>query len=235
MPMFARTLLLSMLAVSTLCSAQDPLKAFPQSYKLVLDSPQFAVLRVHYGPHEKVGMHDHSAFSTVYVYLNDSGPVRFQHTEEAKPFDAVRPPTHAGAFRVSPGRVERHSVENLSDLPSDYLRIEFKQFPPHTIAREFRGSAPKPPLVPGTTVAYAGPQLRIDRIVCPSTGDCELHYPNRDVLLIRIPNHALSAQESERAYEHADEAILEPAHKGWNFVGDGSGPYQVLRITVLQE
>src|SRR6185437_7098180 len=90
--MFARTLLLSTLAVSTLCSAQNPLKAYPQNYKLVLDGPQFAVLRVHYCPHEQVGMHDHSAFSTVYVYLYDSGPVRVQHTEEAKPFDAVRPP-----------------------------------------------------------------------------------------------------------------------------------------------
>ena len=232
--MFARTLLLPMLAVSTLCAAQDALKAFPQSYKLVLNSPQFAVLRVHYGPHQKVGMHDHSAFSTVYVYLNDSGPVRFHHPEEAEPFDAVRPPTHAGAFRVSPGRRERHSVENLGDLPSDYLRVELKQFPPHTIAREFRGRAPKPPLVPGTTVAYAGPQLRIDRIICPSRGDCELPYPNRDVLLIRIPNHALNAQESERSYERADEAIVEPAHKGWNFVGDGSAPYQVLRLTTLR-
>jgi hypothetical protein len=232
--MFARTLLLSTFAVSTFCSAQNPLKAFPQNYKLVLDGPQFAVLRVHYGPHEKIGMHDHSAFSTVYVYLNNSGPVRFEHMEEAKPFDAVRPPTHAGAFRVSPGRVERHSVENLSDLPSDYLRIELKQFPPHTIAREFRGPAPKPPLVPDITVAYISPQLRIDRIVCPSMGDCGLRYQNREVLLIRIPNRALSAQESEQAYERADEAILEPSHKGWNFVGDGSGPYQVLRITVLR-
>ena len=73
-----------------------------------------------------------------------------------------------------------------------------------------------------------------NRIVCPSTGDCGLPATNRDVLLIRIPNHALNAQESERAYERADEAIVEPAHKDWNFVGDGSGPYQVLRITVLK-
>lgn len=214
-------------------AAQDPTAAYPKNYRVVINAPDVTVLRVHYGPHERVGMHDHSAYSTIYVYLNDSGPVRFEHTEEARPFELVRPPTHAGAFRVSPGRLERHSVENLSDLPSDYLRIELKKFPVGSIAREFRGSAPKPPLVPGTAVAYSSPQLRIDRIICPSTGDCPLHYPDRDVILIRVPNHALTAQESERAYERADEVAVEPWHKGWNFTGDGSGPYQVLRISIL--
>ncbi|HEY4010052.1 MAG TPA: hypothetical protein VGM11_07855 [Acidobacteriaceae bacterium] len=225
---------LLLLSISAVCSAQNPVKAFPQNYKLVLEGPEFAVLRVHYGPHEKVGIHDHSAFSTIYVYLNDSGPVRFQHREEAKPFDLVRPPTHAGAFRISPGRIERHSVENLSDLPSDYLRIELKKLPVGSIAREFRGPAPKPPLVPGTSVAYASPQLRIERIICPSTGDCPLPSPMRDVILIRIPNHELSARESELAYQRADEALVQPAHKGWNFVGDNSGPYQVLRVVILR-
>jgi hypothetical protein len=232
--MLRRSLLVLILAAATASAAQNPVKAFPQNYKVVLDGPEFSVLRVHYRPHEKVGLHDHSSYSTIYVYLNDSGPVRFQHSEEAKPFDIVRPPTHAGAFRVSPGRIERHSVENLSDRPSDYLRIELKQFPAGSIAREFRGPAPTPPLIPGTTVAYKSPQLRIDRIICPSTGDCTLHYPNRDVILVLIPNHQLSPQESERAYAKADEALVEPWHKGWNFRGDGSGPYQVLRISVLR-
>ena len=61
----------------------------------------------------------------------------------------------------------------------------------------------------------------------------QLHYPNRDVILIRVPNHALTARESERAYERADEVAVEPWHKSWNFTGDGSGPYQVLRISIL--
>src|ERR1700685_2233634 len=104
--MFVRPLLL-LLSISAACPAQDPVKAFPQNYKLVLDNAELAVLRDHYGPHEKVAVHDHSAFSTIYVYLNDSGPVRFEHREEAEPFDLVRPPTHAGAFRISPGRIER--------------------------------------------------------------------------------------------------------------------------------
>ena len=98
------SLALLVAVVSSPAAAQNPVVAFPNNYKLILDNPDVAVLRVHYGPLETVGVHDHSAFATVYVYLNDSGAVRFRH-EEDKPFDLARPPTHAGAFRVSPGRL----------------------------------------------------------------------------------------------------------------------------------
>jgi hypothetical protein len=145
---------LAAVALAAIAFAQNPTSAFPNNYKLLIDNPDVAVLRAHYGPHETVGVHDHSAFSTVYVYLNDSGPVRFSHFE-AHPFSIVRPPTHTGAFRVSPGRLERHSVENLSDLPSDYLRIELKHLPVKALPAEFRGSAPTPPLTAGTSIAYA--------------------------------------------------------------------------------
>lgn len=167
-----RWLVLAAALAPSLGPVQDPTLAFPNNYKLILDNPDVAVLRVHYGPHEKVGLHDHSAFATVYVYLNDSGPVRFQHREEARPFEITRPPTHAGAFRVSPGRLERHSVENLSDKPSDFLRIELKRLPVHSLPAEFRGPAPAPSLRPGTMTVYSNPKLRIERVVCAERGPC---------------------------------------------------------------
>jgi hypothetical protein len=48
-----------------------------------------------------------------------------------------------GAFRVSPGRLERHSVDNLSDLSSDFLRVELKHFPLGHLENAFRGHAPQ--------------------------------------------------------------------------------------------
>ena len=86
------------------------------------------MIRVHYGSHEKVGVHDHSAYPTVYVYLSDSPPVQFTHDEQP-PFVLTRPPAKAGAFRLSPGRRERHSVENMGDTSSDFLRVELRQVP----------------------------------------------------------------------------------------------------------
>ena len=82
---------------------------------------------MHYAPHSKVPMHDHSAWPAAYVYLNDAGPVTFKHDGWEDP-DLTRPPTKARSFRLSPTRFagERHMVENTSDTASDFLRIEFK-------------------------------------------------------------------------------------------------------------
>ena len=229
-----RRLVLSAAFAAPALLAQDPTKAYPHNYKLVIDNPDLAVLRVHYGPHEKVGVHDHSAFSTVYVYLNDSGPVRFQHQEEAKPFDLNRPPTHAGAFRVSPGRIERHTVENLSDQPSDFLRIELKRLPVHSLPMEFRGPAPQPPLTPGTTVVYDNPQLRVERVVCAAAAPCTVPAEDRGSVLVRFPAAPQTASQSEQAFANAREARWLAPRENLTVDPDGeaSVPIVLLRVSV---
>jgi hypothetical protein len=105
--------------------AQDPLKAAPQAYKLEFENEWVKVMRVHYGPHEKIPAHDHTELAAAYVYLNDGGPVIFKHIGLA--YGAVtRPATKAGSFRLYKALKEVHEVENTSDLPSDFLRVEFK-------------------------------------------------------------------------------------------------------------
>src|SRR6202000_2141868 len=104
--------------------------------------------------HEGVAVHDHSDDPTVYVYLGDSGPVRFVH--EPENVILTRPPTHTGAYRGSPGRKGRHSVVNLTDKPSDYLRVELKKVPLGSLKHEFRGSAPAA-LVQGTKGEFEDP------------------------------------------------------------------------------
>ncbi len=65
-----------------LAGAQDPTEAFPRTYQVLLENDAVSVIRVHYGLHEKVGVHDHSAYPTVYVYLSDPPPLRFTHDEQ---------------------------------------------------------------------------------------------------------------------------------------------------------
>lgn len=109
-------------------AAQDPIKTLPKNYWLEFEDASFKVIHVRYRPHEKVGMHDHSDSPTVYVYLSDSGPVRFEHAGKDT-FDLTRAPLKTGQMRVSPGRLETHRVENLGDLQSDFLRVELKTLP----------------------------------------------------------------------------------------------------------
>ncbi len=166
-PLLRYFVVLTVLTASVrITAAQDAVKAYPKNYQLVFENSAVSVIRVHYGPHEKVGVHDHSAYPTMYVYLSDSPPVRFTHDEQP-PFTATRPPIKAGAFRVSPGRRERHSVENLGDASSDFLRVELKQVPLGGV-KPFRGEAPGTLSVTEDSFPVRSPALEIERVVCAS-------------------------------------------------------------------
>lgn len=110
--------------------AQDPVKAAPQNYSLQFENELVKVLRVHYPARSKVPVHDHSKAPAAYVYLTDAGPTHFKHPGWNQPV-LTRPAVKAGSFRLSPTRFddETHEVENPGDLPSSFLRIEFKYLP----------------------------------------------------------------------------------------------------------
>ena len=120
--------LLSVIAFLSLAVAgQDPTKVAPDSYKLQFENEFVKLLRVNYAAHAKVPVHDHSRFPAAYVYLSDSGPIRFVHSGWDDPV-LTRPATKAGSFRLSPTRFEdeTHAVENNGDLASEFLRIEIR-------------------------------------------------------------------------------------------------------------
>ena len=216
---------LALALLTTAAVAQSPL---PKNYKTILNNHDLLVMRVHYGPKEFVPMHDHSAYPTVYVYLNDSGEVRIDH-EPPNSFSVTRPPTHTGAFRIAPGMTERHSITNLSDTPSDFLRVELKTIPPTDLKQVTRGEVPSP-LMPGTHIAFQDAALEIDRIVCPPTVACEATpLPARSLL---IPVTDLKFQTSSGTQN------LKPGEAAW-FPANAKKPLQLspgaqaLRISLL--
>ena len=117
-----------LLFLSHFVFAQDPTKVAPESYKLQLENDWVKVLKVSYAPNSKVPVHDHSKGPAAYVYLVDSGPVRFIHAGWENDPVLTRQATKAGSFRLSPTRFdnETHAVENISNTRSDFLRIEIK-------------------------------------------------------------------------------------------------------------
>jgi hypothetical protein len=212
--------------------AQDPTVAFPNNYRKVLENADVVVLRVHYGPHETVGVHDHSDHPTVYVYLDDSGPVRFVH--EPENVILTRPPTHTGAYRVSPGRRERHSLVNLSDKPSDYLRVELKKVPLGTLKHEFRGSAPDT-LVQGTKVEFEDPVIRIERVVCDAGATCALAKEDSPSVLVAFSPTEISMGGGRWHAINPDSAVCWlPQDKAPSIRAEGSAPAHLLRIVLLQ-
>jgi len=156
--------------VLLLAPAQD---TQPRAYRPEFENARVRVTRVRYGPREKIASHDHPANPTVYVYLRDSGPVRFIHTGEEQ-FTLTRPAVKAGGFRLSRGAQETHTVESLTDLPTEYLRVEFKglaverqifrgRFPPEAAARRGRLAQ---------KVRYEDKQVRITRVTCAARRAC---------------------------------------------------------------
>jgi hypothetical protein len=210
-------------------AAQDPTVAFPNNYRKVLENADVVVLRAHYGPHESVAVHDHSDQPTVYVYLDDSGPVRFVH--EPENVILTRPPTHTGAYRVSPGRKERHSVVNLSDKPSDYLRVELKKVPLGALKHEFRGSAPET-LVQGTKVEFDDPVLRIERVVCDAGATCALPAENAPSVLIAFSPSALVGRGRPKVFPADSSTLWLKAGEAASVRAMSQAPAHLLRIVL---
>ena len=209
--------------------AQDPLVTLPQNYKVVLDNADVRVIRAHYGPHERVPVHDHPGVATVFVYLSDAGKVRIDHDGDGAE-SVVRPPTVRGSYRVAAALAERHSIENLGDQPSDFLRVELKRV---TLAMKepFRGKAPTT-LVGGDVVEFEAPGVRVERIVCVGTAACAVKAEVAGSVLVGFGAAGLTvgSGKSERLEDGAVRWVGGGQEARIGVVGGDA--VQVLRIVV---
>jgi hypothetical protein len=219
----------------TQASAQDPLKALPQAYKLQFENDWVKVTRVHYEPHEKLPPHQHTQSASAYVYLNNSGPVVFKHIGLA--YGAVtRPATKEGTFRLYQGLVEIHEVENLSDLPSDFLRVEFKTEPINE--KTLRGRFHREAYPAGENfqkVQFENEQIRITRLVCAAGKSLDAFTgANEPALLVALSPASFKMSETKGK---SAAFRLEMGQTKWVGVSQqqkientGSGPAELLRF-----
>ena len=97
--------------------AQDPTKVEPKHYHLDFENDKVQVVSVHYGPHEKSGMHEHPGGVVVILtaahlrFTDENGKTRevFSKPGEARWY----PPFH-------------HRVENLGDTAYDAVYVGIK-------------------------------------------------------------------------------------------------------------
>jgi hypothetical protein len=199
----------------------------PPNYKTTLEDPTFKIIRVHYGPHEKVPVHDHPDTPTVYVYLNNSGPVRIIHAEDT----IVRPPTHTGAFRVSPGRIERHSIENMSDLASDFLRVELLNLRLGDDTLEFRGPAPTDLSHNLSATEFSSPRLSIIRTICIDKSSCAIPASALTSVIVAFSDTSISIHGRTSTLHLGDSMPVTP-QQSFKIAPTGSAPAHVLQILV---
>lgn len=97
--------------------AQDPTKVESKHYKLAFENEWVQVVDVHYGPHEKSGLHDHPG--GVVVVLT-AGHLRFTD-QDGKTKEVYAKP---GESRWYPAF--KHKVENLGETAYDAVYIGIK-------------------------------------------------------------------------------------------------------------
>ena len=126
-----------------------------------MENPWVRVVRVSYTPHQKTAIHDHPPTPTIYVYVTDGGRLKIGHEKEL----VTRPPVKAGGIRYQKGVAERHEVEEIDGVASEYLRIELKVKPLDLPEDDVRRQ-------PTDRTPYEGRMLRILRVTCPANGVC---------------------------------------------------------------
>ena len=209
--------------------AQDPVLAFPGNYKTVLNNHTVDVIRVHYGPHEKLGPHDHSKFPTIYVYLSDSPSTRFAH-DETPPFVLVRPATFKGAFRVSPGRLERHSVENLGGESSDFLRVELKNVKLGSALEPFRGHKPLNLDRTADTIEHAAREFQVERAICREQICALMTFQHPSLLIAFSPLSIRQNTADSSATPMKDGDVLWASSGSLSVLPETAMPAHLLRI-----
>jgi len=228
---FSGVLLAALISVSV--QAQDPLVTLPQNYKVIFENSDVKVIRAHYGPHEKVPVHDHPGVATIFVYLNDSGKVRIDHDGDGA-FSVVRPPTVQGSYRVAPALAERHSIENLGAQPSDFLRVELKRVV-LTMKEPFRGKAPDKPPKSEDEVEFTQPGVQIERVVCVGTAPCTIKSEATPSLLVILSPVFFLADQGP--VQGAKQSGLDTGAVHWlnaketaSLTPMGPLPVQILRV-----
>ena len=222
-------ILVSAAALIPLMAAQNPLERYAQNYKRVFDNPEISVLRVHYGPHESIGVHDHSDYPTLFIYLNDSGAVRFT-MQGVPPSTMLRPSMEPGAFRYSPGQIERHSVQNLSDKSSEFLRIELKQFP-LAGGEAFRQHAPSALKSNSLAREFSNDEIEVERVVCKIGPACSVPASPLPALLVALSAVSLSVDSNAQNLGLGDLQWID-ARRALSIRAAGSAPAHLLRILV---
>ncbi|MEW6130787.1 MAG: hypothetical protein AB1757_27405 [Acidobacteriota bacterium] len=229
------TLITLLCFVMVTAFAQDPLKALPENYKLQFENDYVKVTRVHYPANAKLAAHAHTATASAYVYLNDSDPVIFKHI--GAQYGAIkRPATKAGSFRLYKAVQEIHEVENPSNTPSDFLRVEFKTEPVNDkslYGRYFREAYPEGENF--QKVQFENEQVRITRLVCAAGKTLDVNTrANEPGLLIALTPAMFKASKvkgkSSSLKLEMGQSTWVAANQAQQLMNAGQSPIELLRF-----
>lgn len=200
-------------------SSQDPTTTLPEAYKVALENTHVKVIQVHYDAGAKLPEHTHPGGTTVYVYLNDSEGVVFEHHGNNNR-SVTRPAVKAGAIRIAAGQEEHHTAENPAATPSDFLRIVFKT--------DEGGAKNTGQRLAPTDVDFANKQMKITRLrVKPGQ--------NLQIEAKKSPALRIAMREGVKDWSKLPPDMLRWLDKGTTeeFAVTGDFPVDIIKIEFL--
>jgi hypothetical protein len=201
--------------LALLLLAQAPLQLLPKNYTLLYENYTLRILHVLYNRHQKLPTHNHSDRPTIYE------------------FTITRQPEKAGTFRISPGRLEKHTVENLGDIPSEFLRIELKQIPLGFQRNSFRSPKIFDLSRAALSTEFSSPAFQIERIV--SVGEPSAIPPDPSpALLIAFSEATVEIAGSPHPLQSGKVLWIPPGAPSRINYKDARSAY-ILRILLPQQ
>ena len=163
-----------------------------------LENPYLRVVRVHYNPHEKTAEHDHPPTPTIYVYVTDGGRLKISHDGEEP---VIRPVVKAGGIRFQKGVFERHAVEELDGVESQYIRLELKTQQVDLPEKDVRRA-------PADQTPYESGMLRIMRVICAAHSDCPVsEHPESPAVVVFGTKFSWLARNAKPVKNPSDEPM----------------------------
>jgi quercetin dioxygenase-like cupin family protein len=217
-----RTFPLLSLALSLVpAAAQDPVVVNPKLVKVEFENDQVRILRMRYGPHERLEMHSHPAKAEVQV---TDGVVRI-FTPDGKSRDD---PGSAGQFFwLEP---TTHAVENLGNTPLEIIEIEMKKAvapsvpiaaPQHAARSALEKESIPVQDEPHHHWKFENQYVRVLDVVLVSGESTLFHTHSHDSIAVRLNEAMVQRQNLGKDWEPVSKIIPGDA----NYIEGATTPY----------
>ena len=201
--------------VAAAAQEQDPFKSLPKSYKVEFENDWVQIARVHYDAKAKLPEHEHPEGMLVFLYLNASDGVLYQHNADEMP--VRRPAVVPGAIRIAKTPYEHHTVTNLAETPSDFIRVLLKT--------EFGLSRNPLSRMPPSVMEYDHERLHVSRIIVQPNTKTRIEATRFPILRIAvIPDKSEWRVAAKDGYRFLDKGTTE------EFTVSGNVPMQLVTI-----
>lgn len=187
--------------------AQDPVVVNPKIVKVEFENDHVRILRMHYGPHDRLEMHSHPAKAEVQV---TDGSVRISTPDGQSRDD----PGSAGEFFwLEP---TRHAVENLGNAPLEIIEIEMKKAiapsvsavaPQHALSQALAKEPVPVQDEPHHRWEFENQYVRVLDVVLAPGESTLFHTHSHDSIAVRLNEATVQRQNLGKEWEPASKVM----------------------------